>query len=87
MQSVEEAAKTGKVELFEALKSALWGDRELSSQADLAQRLNLSEGALRVATHRFRQRFRELLRAEIAQTVSGPEEIEGEMRHLLEALS
>jgi len=47
----------------------------------------LSEGAARVAVHRLRQRYGELLRREIAQTVDGPEEAEEELRYLLAALS
>jgi RNA polymerase sigma-70 factor (ECF subfamily) len=55
--------------------------------AELAEKLQTSEGALRVAVHRLRQRYRELLRAAIADTVSSPEEVEEELRHLLQAVS
>lgn len=55
--------------------------------ASAAAELGLSEGALRVAVHRLRKRYRELFREEIAHTVAGPEEIEAELRHLLAALS
>ena len=47
----------------------------------------MSEGAVKVAVHRLRERYRVLLRAEIAETVAGPEEIEDELRALLAALS
>jgi RNA polymerase sigma-70 factor (ECF subfamily) len=47
----------------------------------------MTEGAVRVAVHRLRHRYGELLRHEIAQTVSGPEEIEEETRYLLKALN
>ena len=47
----------------------------------------MSEGAVKVAAHRLRQRYRELLREEIANTVAGPEEVEEELRHLFAALS
>jgi RNA polymerase sigma-70 factor (ECF subfamily) len=47
----------------------------------------MSEGAVRVAAHRLRQRYRELLRNEIAQTVATPAEVEDELRHLFAALS
>jgi RNA polymerase sigma-70 factor (ECF subfamily) len=82
----DEAARADKLELFEGLKSLLWGDKELGSYGDLSLHLGMSEGALRIAAHRFRQRYRELLRAEIAQTVAHQEEIDEEMRHLYQAL-
>ena len=82
----EEAAQTGKVDLFEGLKSLLWGDTDAPSYRDLSVRLRMSEGALRIAAHRFRLRYRELLRAEIAQTVAEPGEVEAEMQHLWQAL-
>jgi RNA polymerase sigma-70 factor (ECF subfamily) len=47
--------------------------------------LDLNEGAVKVAVHRLRQRFRDLLREEVAQTVETPEQIEEELRHLLGA--
>jgi hypothetical protein len=52
-----------------------------------AQRLNMSEGAVRMAVHRLRQRYGQLFREEVANTVSDPNEIEAEMRHLLKVLS
>ena len=57
------------------------------SYAGVAERLGVSEGALRVAAHRLRQRYRDLLRAEIADTVAGPEEVEDELRCLFSALA
>ena len=52
----------------------------------IAQQLGLSEGALKVAIHRLRQSYREVLRAEIAETVDSPEEVDAEMRHLVAVL-
>jgi len=72
-----------KVRLFEELKGFIWGDKSASSYAEIAGKLNLSEGTVKVAVHRLRQRFRELLRAEVAQTVARPEDIDGELRHLI----
>jgi RNA polymerase sigma-70 factor (ECF subfamily) len=46
----------------------------------------MTEGAVKVAVHRLRQRYREILRAEIAKTLDDPSDIEDEMRHLLAAL-
>ncbi|MGA2051672.1 MAG: sigma-70 family RNA polymerase sigma factor [Opitutales bacterium] len=81
-----EFAQAGKAGEFEQLKSFLTADREKIPYAELAVSLGQAEGALRVAVHRLRRRFRELFRQEIAQTVSSPEEIEAELRHLLAAL-
>ncbi|HEV2207756.1 MAG TPA: sigma-70 family RNA polymerase sigma factor [Verrucomicrobiae bacterium] len=81
-----EYAAHGKPELFQQLKGTLSGDSPSESYAVLAQRLGASEGAIKVAVHRLRQRYRDLLRAEIAQTVSSPEEIEEEIRALFAAL-
>jgi RNA polymerase sigma-70 factor (ECF subfamily) len=47
---------------------------------------NLSEGTVKVTVHRLRQRFRDLLRAEVANTVARPEDIDGELRHLISVL-
>jgi RNA polymerase sigma-70 factor (ECF subfamily) len=47
----------------------------------------MSEGAVKVAVHRLRERYRDLIRAKIAETVATPEEVEDELRHLLAALS
>ena len=80
-------AEEGKADLFASLKSCLGGKREAQPCADLAARLGMTEGAVRVAVHRLRQRYREVLRDQIAQTVSSPEEIEPEIRHLMRALA
>jgi RNA polymerase sigma factor (sigma-70 family) len=80
-------AVSGRAALFDALKPALTGEKALAGYADLAARLGMSEGALKVAVHRLRQRYGELLREEIAHTVASPGEVEGELRHLLSALS
>lgn len=74
----------GERETFEALKGSLNGEEP--PRAELAERLGLSEGALKVAIHRLRQRFREALRAEVAQTVDAPGAIDEEMRHLVAVL-
>ena len=77
----------GKASLFTELKAALTGDKALRPYAEIAEHLGLSEGALKVAVHRLRQRYGELLREEIAHTVSCPEEIEEELRYLFEVLN
>ena len=79
-----ESETSGKGDLFEALKRSLTGDEPARSET--AARVGMTEGAVKVAVHRLRQRYRELLRAEIVETVSDPSDIEDEMRCLLAAL-
>ena len=80
-----EMAGAGKLAHFEALKFCLTGEK--NAYAEIGARLAMSEGAVKVAVHRLRERYRALLRAEIAETVAGPEEIEDELRALMAALS
>ena len=82
-----EYSEQGRGAMFEALRFALTGSRSTVPYADLARQLQTTDGAVRVAVHRLRQRYRELLREAIADTVSGPEEVEEELRHLLQAVS
>ena len=77
----------GQAILFEALRPALTGEGALPPYGELACRLDMNEGAIRVAVHRLRHSYGELLRNEIAHTVAKPEEIEEELQHLLTALS
>ena len=74
----------GKGELFESLKPALSPD---GGEREAGEGLNLSDGARRVAVHRLRKRYRELLRAAIAETVTDPEHIDEEIRYLMELFS
>ena len=83
----EEFSASGRQKLFEELKVFVWGDRRASSQVEVAARLEMTEGAVNVAAHRLRQRYRELLRAEIADTVASPTEIDEELRHIKKVLS
>jgi RNA polymerase sigma-70 factor (ECF subfamily) len=83
----KEYADSGRDELFLGLKDTLTGGRSEIPYRELAARLGLSEGAVKVAAHRLRRRYRELLREEIASTVAGPEEVEEELKHLFAALS
>ncbi len=76
----------GKRELFEHLQALVVGEPGTGRHAAAAERLGMSEGAIAVMVHRLRQRYRRLLRQEIAQTVSRPEEVDAELRHLMEAL-
>jgi RNA polymerase sigma-70 factor (ECF subfamily) len=77
----------GKRAVFETLKSWLTGASPGLSQAEAALRLGSSEGAVKVAVHRLRKRFRELIEAEIAQTVDDPGQIREELRYLIEVVS
>lgn len=78
-----ECETTGKENLFAELRLHLQGDRQGPPYAEVAARHGLSEGAVKVAVHRLRQRYGELLRAEIARTVSRPEEVDEELRHFI----
>ena len=83
----EEFRNSGKRELFEGLKSSLLAEESGSSYAQLGERLGLKEDAVKQAVHRMRRRYRELFREEIARTVAGPGEVEGELKHLFAVLS
>ena len=84
-----ESAAEGKAELFGALKPTLTADgRDANDESyrDLAGRLGTTEGALKVAAHRLRRRYREILRGQIAETVERPEDVDEEIRDLFAAL-
>jgi DNA-directed RNA polymerase specialized sigma24 family protein len=81
----KESVAEGKSGLFEALKPFLMAGKSTSSSAEAAGRLGLTEGAARVAVHRLRRRYRNLLRQEIAHTLSDPAQVEEELRALFEA--
>jgi RNA polymerase sigma factor (sigma-70 family) len=77
----------GKTELFESLKPCLLGERTAQPYALLAVKLAMTEGSVKVSVHRLRQRYRQLLRDEIANTVAKPEEVEEELRYLFAVLA
>lgn len=81
----EHAAKDRLLQ-FEQLKPFLAGAREDSSYAEVAHELEISAGAVKVAAHRLRSRYRELLREEIAQTVATPGDVDDEIRSLFAVL-
>jgi RNA polymerase sigma-70 factor (ECF subfamily) len=78
-----EQAAAGKSERFAQLRDYVWGEGSRASYAEAAQRLGMTEGALKVAVHRLRQRYRELLREEVAHTVAAVHEIDEELRYLV----
>ena len=81
-----EFVQHGRSEHFERLKVFLLGQSD-APYAALAREMNTSEGALKVAIHRLRKRYRELFRQEIADTVADPAEVESELRFLAAALT
>jgi len=78
----EECLLEGKGELFEQLKVFLSADKPDLTYAEVGEVLQMAEGAVKVAVHRLRRRFRDLLRKQIAQTVHTPAELEEELQHL-----
>jgi RNA polymerase sigma factor (sigma-70 family) len=82
----EEFVQHGRPEHFERLKVFLLGQSD-TPYAALAREMNTSEGALKVAIHRLRKRYRELFRQEIADTVADPAEVESELRFLADVLT
>jgi RNA polymerase sigma factor (sigma-70 family) len=83
----DESAADGKARLYEQLRGFLMVGKSDIPYAQAAAALELSEGAVRVAVHRLRQRYRELLRKEIAQTLSDPAQVDEEMQALFSALA
>lgn len=82
----QEFEQGGKKSLFDRLKFTLTGDRGQMPYHKISQDLGMSEGAVKVAVHRLRQRYRELLREEIGQTIDDPAHVEDEIRQLFAAL-
>jgi len=81
-----EFVQHGRPEDFERLKGSLLGRSDTPNTA-LAREMNTSEGALKVAIHRLRKRYRDLFRQEIADTVADPAEVESELRYLAAVLT
>jgi RNA polymerase sigma factor (sigma-70 family) len=77
----------GKPDLFAALKQTLMGSRESLPYAELAPCLWMNESAVKVAVHRLRKRYRELIRSEIANTLDHTQDVEAEMQHLFRVLA
>ncbi len=83
----KEFAAAGKGVVFEKLKDSLMTEKGAIPHSEAAIALGISEGAVRVAVHRLRGRFREMFREEVARTVGSAEQIDEEIRHLLAALT
>ena len=82
-----EHERVGKGRVFDELAAFLPGGEPRGTMAETAQRLGMSESAVKVTVHRLRQRFRTLFREAVAETIDKAEEVDEEIRHVLEALS
>ena len=83
----EECESRGKLWLFQALSAHLTDEREEVSYANLAAELGMAETAVKKQLHNMRQRYRSLLRAEVAQTVENPADVDDEIRYLCASLA
>jgi RNA polymerase sigma factor (sigma-70 family) len=81
-----EYRSAGNAKLFDSLKELLSDEPARRSQADVAGELGMTENAVKQAFHRLRQRYRQLLRDEIAQTLAVPGDVEEELRHFISIL-
>ncbi len=82
----DEFIRHGRLEDFNKLKVCLQGDSDVP-QSELARQLGTTEGALKTAIHRLRRRYRDLLRAEVADLVADPADVDAELRYLIKALA
>jgi len=82
-----DATEAGNLRQFRRLKGFLTGEESSIPYSQVAETLGTTEGALKVAVHRLRRRFREVLHDEIAQTVSHPDQIQDEIRFLTAVVS
>jgi RNA polymerase sigma-70 factor (ECF subfamily) len=83
----EEFDAAGRSDLFDALQAHLWGDSESIPYPQLAEQFGLTLANVKTTAHRLRQRYRELLREEIAHTVALPSQIDDEIRYLMKVVS
>lgn len=82
----DEFRASGRSAQFEALKPWITGSAR-QTQAEVAEALGMNSGAVKVAVHRLRQRFREEIKSEIAQTLHCPDDAADELRHLVDVLT
>jgi RNA polymerase sigma-70 factor (ECF subfamily) len=82
----EEYASNGKTEMFDRLKDFVTADEDAGTHADAARDLGTTAGAIKVAVHRLRRRFRDELLNKVADTLGPDQDVEAEIRHLLETL-
>jgi RNA polymerase sigma-70 factor (ECF subfamily) len=81
-----ECEANGKGDLFRETKNLISGERDKAAYAQISKNLNMGEGAVRVAVHRLRQRYGDLLRNQIAHTVNSEEEVDQELRYLFQVV-
>jgi RNA polymerase sigma-70 factor (ECF subfamily) len=81
-----EQTASGKGASYELLRAFLSREPEPGEYTTIAERLNVAPGTLAVPVHRLRERYRNLVRAAVADTVESPLEVDAEMHHLLEAV-
>ena len=82
-----EHAANGRRDFFQQLRVYLQGDHSGPSYAEVAAQRGMSEGAIKVAVHRMRHRYGQILREEIARPVTSPDEVEAELQHLMSVLN
>jgi len=82
-----ELKEHGSQDRYDALEGFLPGGRHPPSYREVAQKLDISEGATKVAVHRLRTRYRRRFRKTVADTVERPEDVDDEIRHILDALA
>ena len=82
----DDYARTGRTQVYDALKPVLLSDPDVPTYARLGKQLAMSETAVKVAVHRLRTRFGQLLRDEVAQTVAEDADLDAEMHDLLNCL-
>ena len=82
-----ECEGNGKAPLFREAKSLISGELHGTAYAQISKNLEMGEGAVRVAVHRLRQRYGDLLRCEVAHTVASEEEVDEELRYLFRVLA
>jgi RNA polymerase sigma-70 factor (ECF subfamily) len=78
-----EYVESGRSSLFDALQAHFWGDADSIPYPRLGERFGLSVGNMKIIAYRMRERYREILREEIAHTVAQPGEVDDEIRHLM----
>ena len=82
----EEYRSAGNIQLFDRLQKSMADEPDRLSPADIAREFEMTESAVRQASYRLRQRYRQLLREEIAHTVMAPADIDDELRYLVAVL-
>jgi DNA-directed RNA polymerase specialized sigma24 family protein len=82
-----EAIHAGKSSLFACLRPTLEGEDLAHSYQAIGETLGMTAGAVKIAAHRFRGRYRQLLREEVARTVADPVEVDAEIADLLRVLA